>query len=114
MPAQTHSSRANQPVARLHPQQRVDGQRGVLVVRGHFLGDFELVALVCAGYVVGERVGGQEFVVGGWRGADVAVRGDLAAEAGDGAGYCWWEGEVSGLVVEIEMGRSWLFLCIHW
>lgn len=53
---------------------------------GGYFGDLPLVALVCAGAIVGEGLGAGELVVGGRRGDDVALAGYLAGEAGDGAG----------------------------
>lgn len=53
-----------------------------------YLCDLPLVACVCAGAVVSERFGTGEFMVGGGCRDDVALGGDLAGEAGDGAGYC--------------------------
>jgi hypothetical protein len=51
-----------------------------------------VVSGICSGTVVGEGFGAGELVVGGGRRDDVALGGDLAGEAGDGAGHF----EVSG------------------
>lgn len=51
-----------------------------------YLGDLPLVALVCAGAVVGEGLGTGELMVGGWGGDYVALACYLAGEAGDGTG----------------------------
>lgn len=51
-----------------------------------YLFDLEAVAAVRVGGVVAERVGADKVVVGRRGGNDVAVAGDLAGEAGDGAG----------------------------
>lgn len=50
------------------------------------LRDFPLVSFVGVFGVVFQGLRAGEFVVGGGRGADVALAGDLAREAGDGAG----------------------------
>lgn len=48
--------------------------------------DFPLVALVGAGHVVGQGLGAGKVMVAAGGGDDVALAGDLAGEAGDGAG----------------------------
>ena len=58
-------------------------------------GYLPFVAGIGAGDVVCEGLGAGEFVVGGGRRDDVALGGDLAGEAGDGAGD--WSG-VRGMV----------------
>lgn len=63
MPSKTHASRANSAIASLKFNEQVDTKRGVFVVGRDFLGDFPVVAFVCAGAVVGERFGAGEFVV---------------------------------------------------
>jgi hypothetical protein len=52
-----------------------------------YLRDLPLITLVGAGNIVCERFWASELVVGGWGCDDVALGGDLAGEAGDGAGY---------------------------
>lgn len=53
-----------------------------------YLCDLPLVALVRARTVVRQRLRAGELVVRGGRGDDVALAGDLAGEARDGAGDC--------------------------
>lgn len=59
-----------------------------MCVRSSDLFDLPGVALVGAGDVVGQGLGAGEVVVGRRRGDDVALAGDLAGEAGDGASHC--------------------------
>ena len=99
MTPQAHPRRAHPPIARRQRQQVVHRQRGVLVVGGQFLGRFPGVAVVGIFGVVLKGFWAGELVVGGGGGADVALAGDLAREALDGAGYfvfvclvCWFVG----------------------
>lgn len=89
--AETHARGADAAIARGQGEERVDAQGGVFVVGRDGLVDFPLVAGVGARAVVGEWLWAGEFVVRAGRGDDVALRGDLAGEAGDGAGDCGWE-----------------------
>lgn len=54
--------------------------------RGTCLLDFPLVALVGAGHVIGQGLRAGKVMVAAGGGDDVALAGDLAGEAGDGAG----------------------------
>lgn len=71
--------------------------------------DFPLVALVGAGHVVGQGLGAGKVMVAAGGGDDVALAGDLAGEAGDGAGDLvdlaeeGDTGEASGLRGECEV-----------
>ncbi len=60
-----------------------------------YLFDLVFVSFVGAGAVVGEGLRAGEFVVGGGCGDDKTVAGELAGEAGDGAGY-WGFGSIGG------------------
>jgi hypothetical protein len=53
-----------------------------------YLFHFQLVASVCSRHIIGERLVALKLVVAGRRGNDIAVAGDLAAEAGDGPSHC--------------------------
>lgn len=99
---QTHAGGADAAVAGRQRQQRVDGEAGILIVGGHLLGDLQLVALVGAGPVVGERLGADEFVVGGDCRDDEALAANLAGEAGDGTGHCGRQGVLECWFVEVE------------
>jgi hypothetical protein len=48
---------------------------------------FPLISCICSWAVIGERFGAGKFVVRGGGGDYVALGGDLAGEAGYGAGY---------------------------
>ena len=54
---------ANASVARGEREQRVDGESGVFVVGGDFLGDLPFVALVGSGAVVRKGLRTGEFMV---------------------------------------------------
>lgn len=103
--SEAHARGADAAIAAGEREQHVDGQRGVLVVRGQPLARLERVAPVGAGAVVRQRRRPDEAVVRGRRGDEVAARADLAGEAGDGAGY-WGGGE--GMLGRMEGLRlSW-------
>ena len=55
-------------------------------LRKTYLLHLPLIPLVGAGYIVGQSFWAGEVVVAAGRGDDVALAGDLAGEAGDGAG----------------------------
>lgn len=86
--AEAHARGAEAAGAGGEGEEGVDRQSGVFVVGGDGFLDLVRVARIRAGDVVGERVVRGEFVVGRGRGDDVALRSDLAGEAGDRAGDC--------------------------
>ena len=73
-----------------------------------YLFDLVFVSFVGAGAVVGEGLRAGEFVVGGRGRDDKTVAGELAGEAGDGAGY-WGFGSIGerGWRLGREGGRPW-------
>lgn len=83
--AEAHARGADAARAGGQAEEVVDGRAGVAVVGRERLGGLVRVAPVGAGDVVGQGLRAREVVVRARRGDDVAVAGELAGEAGDGA-----------------------------
>ena len=88
MATQAHTRRADAPGAGWQGQEVVDRPARVLIVRVQSLHYLPLIALIGSGDIVGERLGAGEVVVAARGGDNIALTGDLASEAGNGAGHC--------------------------
>lgn len=82
-------SLTNTAIAGLHACEQINAQRSILVVCGYLLLNLPSIACIGARTIVGECFGAGKFVVTAGCCDDVALRSDLAGEAGDWAGYLW-------------------------